>query len=62
MLEWVSSRLVEKTVGPEHQAVGGAEFEDVGRARLGMPFWGAETFSWRPKEPLGDEGRRRRLC
>lgn len=53
---------MEKPVGPEHQAVGGAEFEDVGRARLGMPFWGAETFSWRPKEPLGDEGRRRRLC
>lgn len=31
---------MEKPGGPEHQTVGGAEFEDVGRARLGMPFWG----------------------
>lgn len=44
------------------QWVGGAEATEVGRVRLGMPFQGTETFSWRPREPLGAQGRRRRLC
>lgn len=31
---------MEKPVGPEHRMVGGAEAAEVGRTRLGMPFWG----------------------
>ena len=56
---------MEKPVGPEHRLVRGSEATEVGRVRLGMPFQGIETFSWRPREPLGAQGRRRRrrrLC